>query len=94
MPVKKYQWMRSEILSGDTLETKCDSMRIAALKSFSIKDSIIQVQKNKIAIKDSMIAEKNHTISILAKTDKKSPPMVPWLAGGILGLIAGILLSK
>lgn len=65
--------MRISILAADTLEKECNSLQVLATSRLMIKDSIIQIQKNKLAIKDSIIAEKSSTIKEVAAVAGKQP---------------------
>lgn len=76
MSLAKYRQMRISILSADTLEKECDSLQAMAVSRLIIKDSIIQIQKNKLALKDSVIAEKNNTIKAIGAIAGKRPKIV------------------
>lgn len=76
MSLAKYRQMRITILAADTLEKECDSLQVITAARQIIKDSIIQIQKNKLAIKDSIIAEKSSTIKEVAAVAGKQPKYV------------------
>ncbi len=74
MPLNVYRQIRIQVLRADTIVKQCDRLRTISQDRINTKDSIIAIQDQKLAIKDTMIAEKNRTIKLLADLPKEPKP--------------------
>lgn len=68
--------MRARILVCDIMEKQCDSSYFEASQRMVTKDSIILIQNHKLALKDSIIGEKNTTIKSIASISENQPKIV------------------
>ena len=94
MPLKDYRSFRTIILQSDTLRLECDSIISGQDKLIATKDSINTNLRYKLILKDSIIVEKNYTISQLAII-KKEPKINKQLwIGTLIGTIFTMLLLR
>ncbi len=96
MPVQVYRDYRTTIL-------ECDTLKSIAVKAETECDSIISLQDNRIAGKDSVITNLNHKldlknreIEILNKPEPKITikGLLGFICGGIAGSVWTILMVK
>ena len=94
MPLKDYRSFRTIILQSDTLRLECDSIISGQDKLIATKDSININLRYKLILKDSIIIEKNRTISQLAII-KKEPKIHKQLwIGTLIGTVFTMLLLR
>lgn len=74
MPISIYRLCRERLMIAEAMEKQCDSIRVSAINIFNTKDSITMAQNHKLAIKDTMLSEKNKTIQLLSSLQKDEKP--------------------
>lgn len=91
MPIENYNAFRGQLLLCDTLKQDCDSTILDLTLSNELKAQRIVILEQKSVLKDSIIVQKNITISsLIAVTDKKKPLITK---GSLIGVIIGIVFT-
>lgn len=101
MPVVLYNTIAINKYKCDTLKIEYKNLISEQDNSLKLKDSIIEGLKNKCALKDSIISQKDQTIKSITDVRSQSESKmhkimykIYFLAGSLAGVIGAIIIIK